>query len=454
MELEGFDKGKGKGGPPYAALLVVLLLVGLLGWGVSVLGETEKPRITPGADLSRFGQKREVALGLADAKRGLRSLKVIMRQENKVVVLLAKDYPRQGQFLGNGPHRVDEQLTINAAAAGFKEGTAELLIEVRDYSLWGFTGNLTALRLPVTIDTKPPAVSVVSLPQHIKTGSAGIVVYHVNEAVTQSGVTINGHYHPGFPLPSQGAGTYGAIIGLPYDLQKFEETVVSAVDQAGNTGKAAFTLALRPGRVTRDRITISDDFLNAKLPEFAQHYPELKGTPVEQYLMVNGEIRDKNYQTVQEICKKSTPERLWDGAFQRMAGSPKAGFADVRSYLYQGKEIDTQTHLGVDIASLEHFEVPAANRGIVVFADYLGIYGNTVILDHGQGIFTLYSHMSQINVTKGAKVEKGTSVGLTGTTGLAGGDHLHFSVLVNGIFVSPIEWWDAHWLQDNLLHVI
>lgn len=453
MELEAFDKGKGRGRLPYVALLVVLVVLGVAGWGLGVLCETEKPQITPGGDLSRVGLKREAVLTMTDAKSGLRSLKVTMTQGNKAVTLLAKDYPRQGHLLSSGPHRLEERLTVSAT--GFKEGAAELLVEVRDHSWWGLlAGNLTALRVPITIDTRPPVVSIVSLPQNIKTGSAGIVVYRVSEPVAQSGVTINGHYNPGFPLPAQGEGAYGAIIGLPYDLQQFEETMATAVDQAGNTGKAAFTLALRPGRVTRDRITISDDFLNAKLPEFAQHYPELKGTPVEQYLMVNGDIRDRNYKIVQEICKKSGPQRLWDGAFLRMAGSPKAGFADVRSYLYQGKEIDTQTHLGVDIASLEHAEVPAANRGVVVFTDYLGIYGNTVILDHGQGIFTLYSHMSQINVTKGATVEQGATVGLTGTTGMAGGDHLHFSVLVNGIFVSPIEWWDAHWLQDNLLNVM
>ncbi|MFZ5762463.1 MAG: M23 family metallopeptidase [Thermodesulfobacteriota bacterium] len=454
MELDGLDKGKGKGRLPYVALLVILVVLGAAGWVFSLLAEMEKPQVTPQGDLSRFGQNREVVLTLSDARRGLRSLKVTMTQEGKAVALLTKEFPRQGNILGGGPHRLEEKLTINAATAGLKEGAAELVVEIRDYSWWGLTGNLTALRLPVTIDTKPPVVSIVSVPQHIKTGSAGIVVYRLNEPAEASGVTVNGHYHPGFPLPSQGEGAWGAIIGLPYDLKQFEETAVTAVDQAGNTGKAAFSLALRPGRVTRDRITISDDFLNAKLPEFAQHYPELKGTPLEQYLMVNKEIRDKNYQTVQEICKKSRPERLWDGAFLRMAGSPKAGFADVRSYLYQGKEIDVQTHLGVDIASLEHFEVPAANRGVVVFADYLGIYGNTVILDHGQGIFTLYSHLSQINVAKGATVEQGIPVGLTGTTGLAGGDHLHFSVLVNGIFVSPIEWWDAHWLQDNLFSVM
>jgi murein DD-endopeptidase MepM/ murein hydrolase activator NlpD len=94
--------------------------------------------------------------------------------------------------------------------------------------------------------------------------------------------------------------------------------------------------------------------------------------------------------------------------------------------------------------------VHAANRGTVVFADYLGIYGNTVILDHGQGVFTLYSHLSELGAAVGELKDKGAVIGLTGTTGMAGGDHLHFSVLINGVFVTPIEWWDPQWLQLNI----
>ena len=137
-----------------------------------------------------------------------------------------------------------------------------------------------------------------------------------------------------------------------------------------------------------------------------------------------------------------------------MEGSPRAGYADHRTYLYNNEKIDEQIHLGVDIASLEHANVGAANRGLVVFAEYLGIYGNTVILDHGQGIFSLYSHLSQIDVAVGTMVEKDTVLGLTGTTGMAGGDHLHFSMLVNGIFVDPIEWWDEEWVKLHMLSVL
>jgi murein DD-endopeptidase MepM/ murein hydrolase activator NlpD len=95
--------------------------------------------------------------------------------------------------------------------------------------------------------------------------------------------------------------------------------------------------------------------------------------------------------------------------------------------------------------------VLAANRGKVIFADYLGIYGNMVVLDHGLGVFSLYSHLSQIGVVEGDIVEKNGVLGATGTSGMAGGDHLHFSMLVNGVLVDPLEWWDEHWLDLNIL---
>ena len=133
-----------------------------------------------------------------------------------------------------------------------------------------------------------------------------------------------------------------------------------------------------------------------------------------------------------------------------MPGSPRAGFADHRTYDYKGKPIDEQVHLGVDIASTERADVRAAEAAKVVFTGYNGIYGEMVVLDHGQGVFSLYSHLSQINVTVDSMVDQNTVLGLTGTTGMAGGDHLHFSMLINGIFVNPVEWWDPHWIEVTI----
>jgi len=127
-----------------------------------------------------------------------------------------------------------------------------------------------------------------------------------------------------------------------------------------------------------------------------------------------------------------------------------ARFGDRRLYYYKGEKIDEQTHLGVDLASLANSSVQAANNGRVIFAESLGIYGLTVVLDHGQGLASTYSHLSNIDVKIGQEVKKGEIIGSTGQTGLAGGDHLHYGVMVSGLFVNPIEWWDSHWIEDNI----
>jgi murein DD-endopeptidase MepM/ murein hydrolase activator NlpD len=90
----------------------------------------------------------------------------------------------------------------------------------------------------------------------------------------------------------------------------------------------------------------------------------------------------------------------------------------------------------------------------VLFAAELGIYGNCVIVDHGFGVQSLYAHLSTIEVQVGERVEKEQQLGRSGMTGLAGGDHLHFTMLVNGQMVNPIEWWDAHWIEDRILRKI
>ena len=107
-------------------------------------------------------------------------------------------------------------------------------------------------------------------------------------------------------------------------------------------------------------------------------------------------------------------------------------------------------HLGFDLASLKNSPAPAANSGVVAFAGPLTIYGNTVIVDHGLGLQTLYGHLSSLAVKEGDEVKQGQELGRTGTTGLAVGDHLHFEVLIQGISVTPVEWWDGKWIRDHI----
>jgi murein DD-endopeptidase MepM/ murein hydrolase activator NlpD len=169
--------------------------------------------------------------------------------------------------------------------------------------------------------------------------------------------------------------------------------------------------------------------------------------------VINGELRRKNNDKIASFAAQTKPELLWRGVvFHPFSNTAvESAFADHRIYMYNGKEIDQQVHLGFDLASFAGTPIVSANRGIVVFADELGIYGNCVIVDHGLGVQSLYGHLSSIEVKAGQTIEKEQQIGRSGMTGMAGGDHLHFTMLVNGKMVNPVEWWDAHWIQDRIL---
>ena len=186
------------------------------------------------------------------------------------------------------------------------------------------------------------------------------------------------------------------------------------------------------------------------IPEFQGLVPN-EGSLLDQYLYINNEIRKQNRAKLVEFSRRTSPVMLWNGPFTRLPNAAnRARFADARDYMYQGRKVDFQTHLGLDLASLQHAEVPAGNDGTVVYADFLGIYGNVVVIDHGLGLQSLYAHLSSLSVAEGDSVAKGQIIGHTGTTGLAGGDHLHYGITVAGIPTQPFEWWDETWIRYNI----
>jgi murein DD-endopeptidase MepM/ murein hydrolase activator NlpD len=224
-----------------------------------------------------------------------------------------------------------------------------------------------------------------------------------------------------------------------------------AQDKAGNQGRSSFNYSIRRKQFPNKTMTVSDRFIEKILPDFSHLDMSGAERPVDKFLKINRELRVENDKTCSRLGSKSSAEQFWDGSFIRMRNAATmAGFGDRRVYTYEGKEIDRQTHLGVDLASLANSEIHAANSGRVVFADKLGIYGLTVVLDHGRGISSLYAHLSSIDTSEGHFVERGDVIGFSGQSGLAGGDHLHFSIMVNGVFVNPIEFWDEHWIRDNI----
>ncbi len=399
-----------------------------------------------------LGSKAIIRYSVSDTASGLRSISVLASQGSVKKVLHSVTFPRTSYLGKIGPEEAAETVSIDIKKEGFSDGPMHIRFEAADYSWRGWLqGNKTAIDKEVVVDTIPPQLQILQSEKYISPGGAGIAIYRLpDNQGGSSGVTVNGRFNPGFPIGDGRADTYLAYFALPYDAQRIETLTVSAVDPAGNQTIVPFTTVFKGVEQKHDTITIGETFLSAKIPEFQQHYPEMQGEFIDKYLYANTTVRDQNNSKIYDICRNPTPNRLWRDHFARMAGSSRAGFADHRSYVYNGTIIDKQVHLGMDIASTSRAEVRAANIGKVVFADYLGIYGNMILVDHGQGVFSLYSHLSQMSVAPGADVDKKTVIGLTGTTGMAGGDHLHFSILVNGVFVTPKEWWDQHWIDVTI----
>jgi murein DD-endopeptidase MepM/ murein hydrolase activator NlpD len=431
-------------------ILFLLLLAGSAVAAYLLFFESTKPDVEFTGPTTYLGKQGAVSFHARDGESGLRQIIVTLSQGDLEKEIYRLEVARNG-FIGTvGLPDKHHTVEISPPDLGFDDGDARLRIITRDFSLGNFLrGNETNLDKEITIDTKPPRITMLHSERYINPGGSGIVMYRVDEEV-EGGAVINDHFNPGFLVDETLDDVYIAYFALPFDASEISSAVVEVSDKAGNIASHSFQPIYRAQKYKEDRINVGDGFLSAKMPEFTQYYPDMQGSAVDKYLFANNEIRRLNNERISELCADPHHHRLWEGRFTRMAGSTKAGFADQRTYYYQGAAIDNQVHLGIDIASTRHAEVKAAATGIAIFADYLGIYGNSVILDHGQGVFSLYSHLSRLNAEVGATFNQGDVLGLTGTSGMAGGDHLHFSMLVNGIFVTPVEWWDQHWIDVTI----
>ena len=431
--------------------MVVLLLVAVLG-SLGLVAEPFAPVATLDGVPSVIGRDTVLHASARDRGTGLARLELRLVPQNATAgfVLGSAEYPRRS-FRGSGVGEAAIEGTAKSAGT-LAEGPATLEVWVKDHSWLPRFSHAPAATHPVIVDLTPPTIGVVSEERIAKLGGAETVVYRVAPDATASGVQVGREFFPGVAGVFADANLRVAVFALAQDAPEARPVVVAS-DAAGNRQQATVGIVVKPRVFAEKRLELSQDFLSRKVPELlsANGLPNSSDL-VEGYLRINRELRATTEQRVREICRESAARQLWQGGFLRLPNSaPLSGFADRRSYVYEGRVIDNQTHLGFDLASLRGSPVPSSNAGRVVFAGPLGIYGDTVIVDHGLGVFTLYGHLSQVGVTAGTDVARGAPIGKTGETGLAGGDHLHFSVMIHGVHVDPVEWWDGHWIEDHVL---
>jgi murein DD-endopeptidase MepM/ murein hydrolase activator NlpD len=418
----------------YALIILILALLASAG-GFLLFRDAKAPtlQLTPGE--GPVSSSRPLNLVLSDEGAGLKNVQVTVTQNGQTTELNSVAFERGTD---------SESVTINLAAAKLVNGPLSLKVKATDQAFFDNTAEQT---FAFDFDSRPPVVSVLSTAHNIYEGGTALVLYKVSEEVEHNGVQVGDWF---FPAYLQEGGFYACLFAYPFDLGKeaFLPKII-AVDRAGNERKAGFYYHTNARPPRKDRINITDSFLDSKMPEFQDRFPDAENM-LDVFLRVNRDLRKENRAKLKELGARTASSPTWQGTFLRLPNAAnRARFNEERTYIYNGNEIDRQTHLGHDLASLANSPVPAANAGEVVFADYLGIYGQCVVIDHGLGLQTLYAHLSSIDVNAGTMVEKGQIIGRTGATGLAGGDHLHYGVILSGLPIDPIEWWDPNWIKNN-----
>ena len=443
-------------------LIVILLLVAAGAYVYA--GRQGGPSIEIGKPDKFVGASTPLEVSVGAPGGQLAALQIQLEQNGKQVPLYALGQAG-AEMKQDGPDKLKVTRDIGKnSVPELQTGAARITVTAARKVLYGMRTLTSTASKDVQVRLERPRVAALSTFQYVNLGGSEMIVYTASPPDVQSGVLVGDLEYPGYP--AAGAKTIPgmnitdpnariAFFALRYDQDLNTPIRLFARDEAGNTARADFDFRVFPKPFKKSRIALDDKFLDRVVPAILAGTTEVKpeGDTLAKFLVINGELRRKNAEKIASFAKQTSPEILWGGVvFHPFTNNAvESAFADHRTYIYQGKEVDQQVHLGFDLASYTGTPIVAANRGKVVFADELGIYGNCVIIDHGMGVQSLYAHLSSIGIQAGQSVEKEQEIGRSGMTGLAGGDHLHFTMLVNGQPVNPVEWWDAHWIQDRIL---
>jgi murein DD-endopeptidase MepM/ murein hydrolase activator NlpD len=458
VQLSKFNS-KSRNGAGWGVIFLGLVLLVVLLALVRGVTSREGPTIIFKKLPKGLSLRTELVVGAQDEQHNVKALAVEVVQEGRVVHQVEMAFSarphRWWKLWSHGPvSTAIWTLPVgHEAIPELKDGRATLRITALNDS-WGrfFRGGRGEAVLELPVRVAPPQVEVLTSHHYINQGGCDLVLFKVSPGTIKSGVEVGDLFFPSWPVKEPLPETRLCVFAYPHNVDPLTTARIVATDDAGNETLTNFTYQVFPKNFHSDTITLTDKFMNRVVPPIMSQTPELpdQGSLLKNFLEVNGLLREIDARRLVELSKHTSPTFLWSEPFIRIPSKTEAYFADYRTYMYNGQVVDHQTHLGFDLAGVEHMPVAAANDGVVVFARFLGIFGNAVVIDHGCGLQSLYGHMSSFAVKEGDQVKRGQVIGRSGLTGLAVGDHVHFTILLDGIPVNPVEWWDSHWIHERI----
>ncbi|NSX00136.1 M23 family metallopeptidase [bacterium] len=209
--------------------------------------------------------------------------------------------------------------------------------------------------------------------------------------------------------------------------------------------------------------TWNKSYINIDLNFFKNKYNEIYSTNLKSintthFLELNSKLRKANNLLIYNQTKKVTRDLLFNSFFSQMKDSKVfSRYSDFREYVEAENEKSLMSvyHWGYDLSSIKNALVYASSPGLITYVDQegLGIYGKTIIINHGAGFYSIYSHLSEINVEENQKVDKTSVIAKSGETGLAFGDHLHYGTYLQGIPFDSNEMWDKKYIKQKVITI-
>jgi len=428
-------------------LIAALAAVLAIGAVVTLATLSATPVIVLEPPVKAIGASTPVQVEISDPY-GLRRITALVEQNGARYTVFDQRHPAHRlrfMRLREAPHTIAFHAGRQEAPA-LRAGKAAVIVEAQSND---FLSRTVTAAFEVNVVLEPPRLVVDEAQHYINQGGSELVTFTVSGDWNEAGVKAGPYTFRSFPLPGRPANERFSLFGFPWDLPVDTVPHVYARNAAGTEVTGRFWFKIFPKPFRKRDLEITDAFLDKVVNQID---PGGSGDLLTRFLRINRDLRKQNNQTLADLRLKTAEQVLWTGPFLQLANSQvESHFADVRSYVYKGKKVDQQVHLGYDLAATQHVPVVASNDGRVVWAADLGIYGNCIVVDHGYGLQSIYGHLSRIDVKPGDMVKKGHAMGHSGSTGLAGGDHLHFSMQVDGVQINPVEWFDAHWIHDRIL---
>ena len=350
------------------------------------------------------------------------------------------------------------------AIPDLQAGPARIVVRAARPVLYGIRQAESTATRDVQVRLEPPRVAVLSTFHYVNLGGSEFVVYRATPDDVESGVRVGDQRIPGLPREAAPASRGDpalrvAFFALLFDQDPNAPMQVFARDAAGNEAVVPLDHQVFPKPYGKSRIELDDRFLQRVVPAIAGNSPDEK-IPTDDVLARLPEDQRRPAAEEQSVPDGAREEDLAGDAVQGRlpAARQLAGRGEVRRHPHLHLQGQGRRQAGPPRLRPRHDgqrrRSSPRSAGRIVHASDLGIYGNCVVIDHGLGVQSLYGHLSSIGVKVGDMVEKGQEIGRSGMTGLAGGDHLHFTMLVGGQQVTPVDWWSAQWMQDRVLRKI